>query len=147
MADTHVPLNGPGKAKTSVPFNFATVFLVGCSFTTGNQLLIPPMGAAGAALGTTIAEAAVLATQAVTVRKLRIPLVNGKSALRTLIVTVIASAELFLLRLTPLPTLGRALFGAVLFFGTVYGALLALKDPVLTEMKDVLGDRLRRRRT
>ena len=40
-----------------------------------------------------------------------------------------------------------AIFGAVLFFGTVYGALLALKDPVLTEMKDVLGDRLRRRRT
>ena len=105
------------------------------------------MGATGAALGTTIAEAAVLATQAVTVRKLRIPLVNGKSALRTLIVTVIASAELFLLRLAPLPALGRALLGAVLFFGTVYGALLALKDPVLTEMKDALGDRLRRRRT
>ncbi len=151
-----------------------TVFLVGCSNTTGNQLLIPmgrertvmlstvvgaavdliadlllipPMGAAGAALGTTIAEAAVLAVQAVTVRKLRIPLVNGKSALRTLIVTIIASVELFLLRLAPLPALGRALLGAVLFFGTVYGALLALKDPVLTEMKDVLGDRLRRRRT
>ena len=149
-----------------------TVFLVGCSNTTGNQLLIPmgrertvmlstvvgavvdlvadlllipPMGAAGAALGTTIAEAAVLATQAVIVRKLRIPLVNGKSALQTLIVTVFTSTELFLLRLAPLPALGRALLGAVLFFGTVYGVLLALKDPVLTEMKDALGDRLHRR--
>lgn len=51
------------------------------------------------------------------------------------------------MRIAPLPALGRVLLGAVLFLGTIYGALLALKDPVLTEMKAALGDRLRRRST
>jgi len=149
-----------------------TVFLVGCSNTTGNQLLIPmgrertvmlstvvgavvdmgadlllipPMGAAGAALGTMIAEAAVLAVQALVVRKLGVPLAERRSVLRIAAVTLLASGELFLLRLAPLSALGKALLGAVLFFGTVYGVLLALKDPVLTETADAVRSRLKGR--
>ncbi len=147
-----------------------TVFLVGCSNTTGLQLLtpmgrertvmvstvvgaavdliadlllIPYMGAPGAALGTVIAEAAVLAVQAAAVRRLGIRLAEGKSALRIAGVTLAASVELLLLRLVPLTELGRVLLGAVLFFGTVYGVLLALKDPALTEMAAALRGYLR----
>ena len=147
-----------------------TVFLVGCSNTSGIQLLtpmgrertvmvstvvgaavdliadlilIPPMGAAGAALGTMIAEVSVLAVQAVAVHALGVKLVEGKAVLRIAAVTLAASLELFLLRLAPLTELGRVLLGAVLFFGTVYGVLLALKDPTLTEMADALQGYLR----
>lgn len=146
-----------------------TVILVGCSNTTGIQLLtpmgrertvmistvigaavdlaadlllIPSMGAAGAALGTLIAEAAVLAVQAVVVRKLGVRLADGRSVLQIAIVTLFSSVELFLLRLAPMPELGKALLGAALFFGTVYGVLLARKDPVLTETMDALRSRL-----
>ncbi len=146
-----------------------TVFLVGASNTTGIQLLtpmgrertvmlstvagaavdlaadlllIPPLGAAGAALGTAIAEAAVLGVQLVTVRKLGVRLADAGAALRAAAVTLIASAELVLLRYAPLPALGKALAGAVLFFGTVYGVLLALRDPVLTELWSALRRRL-----
>ena len=149
-----------------------TVFLIGWSNTTGFQvltpmgrertvmlstvvgaavdlvadlLLIPFMGAAGAALGTLIAEAAVLAVQLAAVRKLDVRLAEGKAALRIAAVTLAASGELFLLRLAPLPELWRALLGAVLFSGSIYGALLALKDPVLTWVRAALRERLRGR--
>ncbi len=147
-----------------------TVLLVGCSNTTGIQLLtpmgkekvvmrstvvgavvdliadlllIPPLGAAGAALGTLIAEAAVLAVQGAEVRRLGVRLADGRSALRIAVITLAACAELLLIRLVSLPALGKMLLGAVLYFGTVYGVLLALKDPVLTEMTAALRGRLR----
>ena len=146
-----------------------TVFLVGCSNTTGIQLLtpmgrertvmistvvgalvdliadlllIPPLGAAGAALGTLIAEAAVLTVQAAAVRRLDMRLANGRDALRIAVVTLAASAELLLLRLLRLPAAGKVLLGAVLFFGTVYGVLLALKDPALAEIASSLRRRM-----
>ena len=135
-----------------------TVFLVGCSNTTGIQLLtpmgrernvmlstvvgaavdlladlllIPPMGAAGAALGTLIAEAAVLAVQTAAVQKLGIRLLDGKAAIRILAVTAICAIELIVLRIVSLSALRKALLGAVFYFGTVYGVLLALKEPTL----------------
>ena len=83
-------------------------------------LLIPPLGAVGAALGTLIAEAAVLAVQAIAVRKLGIRLAEGKSVLRIAVVTLLASAELFFLRLVSLPEFMRTVLGAFLFFGSVY---------------------------
>ena len=146
-----------------------TVFLVGCSNTTGIQLLtpmgrertvmlstvvgavtdfaadlllIPPMGAAGAALGTMIAEAAVLAVQAAAVRKLGIRFAGWPTVLRVAAVTLPASAELLLLRPVPMPELWKALLGAALFFATVCGALLAWKEPVMTELADALRRRL-----
>ena len=146
-----------------------TVFLVGCSNTTGIQLLtpmgreravmistvigaavdlaadlvlIPPMGAAGAALGTLIAESVVLAVQAVVVRKIGVRLADGRTVAQIAIVTLFSSAELFFLRLAPMPELWKALLGAILFFGTVYGVLLARKDPLLTETMYALRSRL-----
>ena len=147
-----------------------TVFLVGCSNTTGIQLLtpmgkertvmfsavvgavvdlaadlllIPPLGAVGAALGTLIAEAAVLAVQAIAVRKLGIRLAEGKSVLRIAVVTLLASAELFFLRLVSLPEFMRTVLGAFLFFGSVYGVLLVLKEPVLAELMGIIRSHLR----
>ncbi len=147
-----------------------TVFLVGCSNTTGIQLLtpmnmertvtlstvvgaavdliadlllIPGLGAVGAALGTLIAETAVLAVQLFAVRKLGIRLMEPKSALRILLVALAACAELALLRYAPLPAPGKVLLGAVLYFGTVWSVLLALKDPALTDMAAVLRSRIR----
>ena len=136
-----------------------TVFLVGCSNTAGIQLLtplgkervvmfstvvgaavdvladlllIPSMGAAGAALGILLAETAVLAVQAAAVRKLGIRAADGRSVLRIAAVTLIACGELLLLRRTGLSDLGKVLASGLLYFGTVYGALLALKEPVMT---------------
>ena len=157
----------------SLRFLLPTVFLVGCSNTTGNQLLIPMgrertvmistavgaavdlvadlllipfMGAAGAALGTMIAEVAVLAVQAGTIRRLRVKLVKGKPILRIAAVTLASTVELFFLRQMALPELVRVLLSAILFFGTVYGALLLLKDPTLTEILEWLQDRIRPQR-
>ncbi len=146
-----------------------TVFLVGCSNTTGIQLLIPMgkertvmlstvvgaaaalaadllliprLGAVGVALGTLIAEAAVLAVQASAVRKLGIRLAEGKEVLRIAAVTLAASAELLLIRLTALPALVKVVLSGFLFFGTICAALLALKDPTLKEMAAALRTRL-----
>jgi hypothetical protein len=74
-----------------------------------------------------------------------VPLAERKSVLRIAAVTLLASGELFLLRLAPLSALGKALLGAVLFFGTIYAVLLALKDPVLTETADAIRSRLKGR--
>ena len=109
-------------------------------------LLIPFMGVAGAALGTMIAEVAVLAVQAVTIRRLRVKLAEGKSILRIAAVTLAATVELFFLRQAALPELVRVLLSAFLFFGTVYGALLLLKDPTLTEILEWLQDWIRPQR-
>lgn len=147
-----------------------TVLLVGCSNTTGIQLLtpmgrertvmistfvgavvdliadlllIPRFGAVGAALGTLIAEAAVLAVQAAAVQKLGIRFLDGKSAIRILIVTLVSAAELILLRIVPISALWRVLLGAVIYFGTVYGVLLLLRDPTLSAFYDRIRERMR----
>ncbi len=138
-----------------------TVFLIGCSNTTGIQmltplgreravmrsalagaavdlaadlLLIPPLGAAGAALGTLLAEGAVTAYQLAAVRQLGLRLGEARSNLRILLVSLLACAELVLLRLLPMPDLARALLGALLYFGTVWGVLLALREPAVTAL-------------
>lgn len=135
-----------------------TLLLIGCSNLTGIQLLvplgkeravmlstaagavvdlaadlllIPSMGAAGAALGTLIAEAAVLGIQVLAARELGIRILDRKYAFMIPAVSLPAVLWLLLLRPLPLSPLLRIILGAVLYFGTVYGILLRLKEPVL----------------
>ena len=138
-----------------------TLLLIGCSNLTGIQLLtpigrekvvmqstvtgavidlaanfilIPVYGAAGAAMGTLLAEAGVLVYQAVAVKKMAVKLFDTGNAVKVLIVSLSASALLMAIHMAGLRDLKAVLIGGFLYFGTVYGVLMLWGDPVLESM-------------
>jgi O-antigen/teichoic acid export membrane protein len=135
-----------------------TLLLIGCSNLTGIQLLtpmgrekvvmkstvagavidllanfilIPKFGAAGAALGTLMAEVGVLVYQLAVVRKLDVRLFDIRNAARVVLVSVVASGGLIALHLAEVQPIKTVLLGGILYFGTVYGILMLWGDPVL----------------
>lgn len=110
-----------------------------------NLILIPPLGAAGAALGTLAAETAVLIVQAVMTRDIlrRLP---RPSVWRLLCATGAgAAAALAVRRLAQIPWLLLKLATEAAAFGAVFFALLLLlREPVLREELQRLRGRRRR---
>lgn len=100
-----------------------------------NALLIPSMKAAGASVGTLIAEIIVLVWHVIVLRKQILPMLKGMKLGLLGISTAIAAAASFWignLQLSPFVTL---VFSAILFFG-VYAVTLHIgKDPFVMEME------------
>lgn len=100
-----------------------------------NAILIPDMGAAGAAIGTLVAEAVVLLYHfAVLRREIKAMLCNMK-LWSVLLATGLASAASFWVVSLGLSEFFALAFSAVLFFGTYLLVLLVAKDPVVMEIK------------
>ncbi len=96
-------------------------------------LLIPRYGAPGAAFGTLIAEAVVLAVQFAVYRKLKLHAIDTKNAGMIAFASVAAMTILFFARILELSAIKTVLLGGVGYFGGIYIALLALDEPVLKE--------------
>lgn len=100
-----------------------------------NALLIPSMKAAGASVGTLIAEIIVLVWHVIVLRKQILPMLKGMKLGLVGLSTVIAVAASFWivnLQLSPFVTL---VISAILFFG-VYAVTLHIgKDPFVMEME------------
>ena len=90
-----------------------------------NSLLIPQMGAAGAAIGTVLAELAVLVVQIVALGREILPALAGLPYLKTGVALAAAVASVWWLLGSSLHPLVVLVASAVLFFA-VYGVLLLL---------------------
>lgn len=97
-------------------------------------ILISLMGAPGAALGTVIAEATVLAVQYREVRRLEIRFISGKNLLLVLAVSALASSALLLLKTAQLPPLAGVAAGACAFFGIAFAALAVAREPIASSV-------------
>ena len=97
-----------------------------------NTIFIPIYGAAGAALGTLVAEAVVLGWQCVAIRDLKLP--YGK----ILIAVGLGSAASFWVKLLGVGVFPTLVISAVCFFG-VYGIVMTvLKDSLIIELEKQL---------
>ncbi len=105
-------------------------------------LLIPRYGAPGAAFGTLIAEAVVLAVQFAVYRKLKMHAIDTKNAGMIAFASVAAVTILFFARILELSAVKTVLLGGAGYFGGIYVALLALDEPVLKEGLSRLRKRL-----
>ncbi|MBQ4381551.1 MAG: flippase [Oscillospiraceae bacterium] len=94
-------------------------------------VLIPLLGAPGAALGTLLAELAVLAVQLVCLRGTGVRFFSLRDFGAALAVSALSAAVLPLVQLAPLGNTARVLVSAGAYFLTALALLLALKAPVL----------------
>lgn len=98
-----------------------------------NALLIPRLGAAGAAIGTVAAECAVLAVQAIALRRLAGPLVRQIPVWKHLLATAAAAVScIWILRMGWSHFLTLAV-SALIFFGIYLVMLLIEKEPFVQE--------------
>ncbi len=98
-----------------------------------NYTLIPRYGASGAALGTVVAEAAVLCVQVPFVKSELKHTTQWKDYLKILICSAVSAAVLFLVRkgVADLPVLFRFILVAVIFWG-IYGiSVLLIKEELV----------------
>ena len=104
-----------------------------------NALLIPKWAATGAAIGTLIAEAAVLVVQLYFLRKDNIKDAFAPIQYWKIIVAVAAgSAASFWVLFLHMGTIFVLLISAVLFFAVYAGILLLLKEPMAWEIIDIV---------
>ena len=98
-----------------------------------NFILIPKYAASGAAIGTLVAEFAVLIYQGVVLWKVIKPMLKDISYLKIFVATVLALAATFWI-----PALGLNIFytlalAAILYFGIYLGYLILRKEPIALE--------------
>ena len=99
-----------------------------------NAILIPEYGAAGAALGTLVAELVVLLIQLFAVRDKLKELFAGISYLKIILAMLIALASVWWLATVDWSVFITLLLSALIYFG-VYGILLLImKDKLVTEL-------------
>ena len=99
-----------------------------------NAILIPEYGAAGAALGTLVAELVVLLIQLFAVRDKLKELFAGISYLKIILAILIALASVWWLATVDWSIFITLLLSALIYFG-VYGVLLlVMKDKLITEL-------------
>ena len=99
-----------------------------------NAILIPEYGAAGAALGTLVAELVVLLIQLFAVRDKLKELFAGISYLKIILAMLIALASVWWLATVDWSIFITLLLSALIYFG-VYGVLLlVMKDKLITEL-------------
>ena len=104
-----------------------------------NALLIPKMAATGAAIGTLVAEAVVLAVQLYVLRKDNIKEAFAPIQYWKIIAAVAAgSAASFWILFLHMGTIVALLASAVLFFAVYAGVLLLLKEPMAWEIIDIV---------
>lgn len=100
-----------------------------------NALLIPSMKAAGAAVGTLVAEAVVLLWHIVVLRKQILPMLKGLRLGLLACATAIATAASFWIENLHLSHFLTLVVSAIVFFGVYAGTLHFGKDPFVMEME------------
>ncbi|MDO5702764.1 MAG: flippase, partial [Lachnospiraceae bacterium] len=116
-----------------------------------NMLLIPRLGAAGAAIGTLAAEGVVLMWQAAVLREKMRDLVTGirvKTAVPAILLAVLASVwvKAAFASDTALGCFIALAVSAALFFGVYAGTLLLMRDPMAWEIFGSVVGLVRRRK-
>ena len=110
-----------------------------------NTIFIPIYGAAGAALGTLVAEAVVLGWQCVAIRDLKMGIFQKLPYGKILIAVGLGSAASFWVKLLGVGVFPTLVISAVCFFG-VYGIVMTvLKDSLILELGRQLAGKLRRK--
>ncbi|MBQ7175105.1 MAG: oligosaccharide flippase family protein [Lachnospiraceae bacterium] len=108
-----------------------------------NLLLIPRYASAGAAFGTTIAEAVVLGIQCWALRDTVPDLLKPIRWWKTLVSVLVASAACWWVQYLPLGTFLTLVISAALFFG-VYGLLMLLfKEQMTVELTEQVLEKLK----
>mgnify|MGYP000316927304 FL=1 len=103
-----------------------------------NTIFIPIYGAAGAALGTLVAEAVVLGWQCVAIRDLKMGIFQKLPYGKILIAVGLGSAASFWVKLLGISVFPTLVISAVCFFG-VYGIVMTvLKDSLVIELEKQL---------
>ena len=102
-----------------------------------NLILIPQYGSSGAAIGTLVAEFAVLVVQAIAMWKFLTEIMRQVKLGKILIATVLATVVALAVRLTPLSNSFIILIiTALVFFGIYGGMLLVTKEPLMYEVME-----------
>ena len=110
-----------------------------------NTIFIPIYGAAGAALGTLVAEAVVLGWQCVAIRDLKMGIFQKLPYGKILVAVGLGSAASFWVKLLGVGVFPTLVISAVCFFG-VYGIVMTvLKDSLILELGRQLAGKLRRK--
>lgn len=103
-----------------------------------NALLIPRYASAGAAIGTLVAEAAVWMVQYIALRK------EVKDAYKNVhygilaVALVVASVFAILVKCLSIGNFIRLCVSAIIFFGTYFGILTLMKEPLVTDIENQL---------
>lgn len=103
-----------------------------------NLLLIPSMGATGAAVGTLVAEFLVLIYQSYVIKNQISSAFKSVDYFKILIGIIVAIAISFGLKYVTLNTFVIIILSALLFFGTYYISLLLLKEPIIIEVTNTV---------
>lgn len=98
-----------------------------------NALLIPRLGASGAAIGTVMAEFAVLAVQAVALRETVVPLIRQIPVWKAVAAAVVSSIPCVVIVGLGLGHFATLVLSAIAFFGVYLVILLLLKEPFVRE--------------
>ena len=130
------PFGGEKTVMISTVVGAAVDFVADC-------LLIPRYGAAGAALGTLLAEAAVLCVQVPAMRRLKVLAFPWGTFARVCALSAVAALPLMVLQRLTLSAMASVALGAFVYFGAVCGGLLVLGEPLV---KSALGRLIRRQR-
>ena len=102
-----------------------------------NLILIPQYGSSGAAIGTLVAEFAVLVVQAIAMWKFLTEIMRQVKLGKILLATVLATVVALAVRLTPLSNSFIILIiTALVFFGIYGGMLLVTKEPLMYEVME-----------
>lgn len=113
-----------------------------------NLILIPEMGASGAALGTLAAEFIVLVFQLIVLRRSVRLLFGDIKYLKILIAVIIAVVVSLWVKILPLGNFLLLVISAILFFAAYYFMLRVLKEPFVREissqMKDLIKKKLKK---
>lgn len=111
-----------------------------------NWILIPKMGAAGAAVGTLVAEFVVLCVQFFVLRERLAETWRSIRYYKILIAMAAGTAACVWVLFMDFSNIVALLIAAVLFFGVYYGMLLLLKEELTVSITKQIIDRLKRRK-
>ena len=108
-----------------------------------NFILIPKLHSTGAAIGTLVAELAVLIYQYVVLRDLVRPMLRKISYWKIAVGLVLGSAASFWCAFLNIGNFLTLLVSAVIFFAVYFGFLILCKEPMAVEMLDVVLRKLK----
>lgn len=108
-----------------------------------NFILIPKYAASGAAIGTLVAELAVLVYQMIVLFKVVKPMLREISYLKIFFASFLALAATFWIPALGLRTFFTLALSALLYFGIYLGYLVIRKEPIALDALHFVGDKLK----
>lgn len=107
-----------------------------------NTILIPQLGANGAAIGTLVAELVVLIVQMVYLRKDISFLYAKQSYIKILLALVISSAAAYIIKILSVGIFIKLVISAIVFFGIYVVALYLMKEEIVRDNINKIIDRI-----